>query len=146
MITSGALLIERDTPRPRLFEVEAVPHPDGWMFVRPILTPQQVEKELSATGWTFFFMAGPIRTTALAFNRNKAVDAALKRGIRAVKQQGCNCLQVESVEMRSFLGIPYIRMSVRPRHIQKGMLFAGSSPGARTDISAAELPRKVAAT
>jgi hypothetical protein len=115
MITPGVLLIERDALRPRCFEVEAGSHPDGWMAIKHTLTPQQLERELSATGWTFFFMAGPIRSTAFGFNRDKTVYAALNRCIKAVRQQRCNCLQIESVEMHSFLGVPYVSLSVRPR-------------------------------
>jgi hypothetical protein len=138
--------MERDALRPRCFEVEAGSHPSGWIFIKQTLTPQQLEKELSATGWTFFFMAGPIRAAAFGFNREKTVDAALNRGIQGVRRLRCNCLQIESVELRSFLGIPYVSMSVRPRHIQKGMLFDGASIGAGADISAAGLLRNAAAT
>jgi len=146
MITPGVLLIERDALRPRCFEVEAGSHPDGWMPIKHTLTPQQLEKKLSATGWTFFFMAGPIRATAFGFNRDKTAYAALNRCIKAVRQQRCNCLQIESVEMHSFLGVPYVSLSVRPRHIQKGMLFAGSSVGDAANITAHEQRRNVAAT
>ena len=146
MITSGVRLIERDALRPRCFEVEAGSHSNGWIFIKQTLTPQQLEKELSATGWTFFFMAGPIRLTAFGFNREKTVYAALNRCIKAVKQQRCNCLQIESVEMHSFLGIPYVSVSVRPRHIQKGVLFAGPSVGDEASITAHERRRNVTAT
>ena len=127
MIMSGGLLIERDALRPRCFEVEPGSHPDGWIFIKQTLTPQQLENELSATGWTFFFMAGPVRATAFGFNREKTICEALNRGIKAVRRLRCNCLQIEGVEVRFLLGIPYVRMSVRPRHIQKGVLFAGPS-------------------
>jgi hypothetical protein len=124
MITPGVLLIERDAPRPRCFEIEADSHPNAWMLIKQTFTPAQLEEELSAAGWTFFFMAGRIRTTAFGFDRDKTIYEVLKRGITAVRQQRCNCLQIEGVEMHSFLGIPYVSMSIRPRHIQKGMLFA----------------------
>ena len=146
MITPGVLLIERDALRPRCVEVEAGSHPDGWMPIKHTLTPHQLEKELSGAGWTLFFMAGPIRATAFGFNRDKTVCAALNRCIKAVKQQRCNCLQVESVEMHSFLGIPYVRLLVRTRHIQKGMLFADPSAGDAANITPHELRRNVAAT
>jgi len=146
MITSGVLLIERDAVRPRCFEVEADSHSNAWMFIRQTLTPQQLEKELSATGWTFFFMAGPIRSMAFGFNRDKTVYAALNRCIQDVRRQRCNCLQIESVEMHSFLGIPYVSMSVRPRHIQKGLLFAGAPVGDAANITAPQVRRYVAAT
>lgn len=146
MITSGVLLIEGDAPRPRCFEVEADSYPNAWMSVKQTLTPQQLEKELLAKGWTFFFMAGPIRVTACAFNRDKAIYAALKRGIKATREQACNCLQIETVEMHSFVGVPCVSMSIRPRHIQRGMLFAGPSLADGTHITAHELRRNVAAT
>lgn len=144
MITSGVLLIEPDAPRPRCFEIEADSHPNAWVLVKQTLTPAQLEDELSATGWTFFFMAAPIRVTAFGLNRDNTIYAALKRGIKAVKDQRCNSLQVESVEMHSFLGIPYVSMTVRPRHIQKGLLFGSPSVGVSVEeISAPGLRRKV---
>ena len=146
MITSGALLIEREAQRPRCFEVEADAHANGWTLVRQRLTPQQLEKELSASGWTFFFMAGPIRATAFGFNRDKAIYAALKRGINAVIEQRCNCLQIESVETHSRLGIPYVTLSIRPRHIQKGTLFPALPLAPGADISERELHRDPVAT
>ena len=82
MIMSGGLFIERDALRPRCFEVEPGSHPNGWIFIKQTLTPQPLENELSATGWTFFFMAGPIRAAAFGFNREKTVYAALNRASR----------------------------------------------------------------
>jgi len=146
MITPGVLLIQRGALRPPCFEVEADSHPNAWIFIKQTLTPRQLENELSATGWTFFFMAGPIRTTAFGTDREKTVYAALNRGITAVTRLSCNCLQIESVEVLSFLGIPYVRLSVRPRHIQKGKLFAGSTAGDEASIAAHELRRNAAAT
>jgi hypothetical protein len=144
MITPGVLLIEPDALRPRCFQVEADSHLNSWMVVTHGLTSQQLEKELSATGWTFFFMAAPIQMTAFGFDRVRTLYAALKRVIKAVKQQRCNCLQVESVDMRSFLGIPYIALSARPRHIQKGMVFAGVPVGDGARISPELRPDVVA--
>jgi len=146
MIMSGGLLMERDALRPRCFEVEHGSHPNGWIFLKQTLPPRQLENELSATGWTFFFMAGPIRVTAFGFNREKTVYAALNRCIEAVKQQRCNCLQIESVEMHSFLGNPYVSVSVRPRHIQKGVLFDGPPVGDEASITAHERDRNATAT
>ncbi len=145
MITSGVLLIKPDASRPRCFEVEAGSHPNDWMSVKYTVTAQELEKELSATGWTFFFMAGPIRTTAFGFDRDKTASTALKRGIQATIQQGCNCLQIEGVETHSFLGIPYISLSLRPRRIQKGALFGGTSLGAGAEITPHALRRSVVA-
>jgi hypothetical protein len=125
--------------RPQCFQAEADSRLNSWILVKHGLTSQQLEKELSATGWTFFFMAGLIRMTAFGFNRDRALHAVLKRVIEAVKQQRCNCLQVESVNMHSVLGIPYVTLSARPRHLQKGIVFMGQPVGElrRRNVAAA---------
>lgn len=146
MITSGVLVIQPDALRPRCFQVEADSHLNGWMVVTHGLTSQQLEKELSATGWTFFFMAGPLRMTAFGFDRDRTLNAVLKRVIKAVKRQGCNCLQVESVDMHSFLRIPYVTLAARARHIQEGMFFVGPSVREEAGSSAPGARRKAVAT
>ena len=70
-------------------------------------------------------MAGAIRTTVFGFDRLKMMGAALKRLIKNVKLQKCNCLEIDNVAVHSFLGLPYMSISAHPRHIQKGMVFVG---------------------
>ena len=76
----------------------------------------------------------------------RTLHSAVKRIIIAVKKQRCNCLQVESAEMHSFLGIPYVVLSARPRHVQKGMVFGGWSGGNEAGIVSPELRRNAVAT
>jgi len=90
-----------------------------------ISIPHELELELTAAGWTFFLMAGAIRATAFGFNQQTMIDAALKRFIRNVRQQRCNCLEIDGVVTHSFFSMPYVSISAHPRHIQKGEVFAG---------------------
>ena len=125
MINPGTILIERDALRPQCFQLEDDPQPNAWPSVKHRLTPHELEKELTGTGWTFFYMAGQIKTTAFGFNRAKTIGAALRRLIRNVRLQKCNCLEIDGVQTHSFLGVPYVTLSAHPRHIQKGIVFAG---------------------
>lgn len=125
MIGSGTILIEKDALHPRCFQLRDDSSPSAWMSVTHNLTPRELEKELSTTGWTFFYMASAIRMTAFGFDRAKTIHAALKHVIANVKRQKCNCLEIDGVAAHSFLGIPYVSVSAHPRHIQKGMLFSG---------------------
>lgn len=125
MLTSGNILIERNALRPACFQLEDAAGANAWMPVMHHLTPHQLEAELAATGWSFFYMADTIRTTAFGFDRGKMIDAALQRVISNVRKQRCNCLEVTGVTMHSFLGLPYVSISAHPRHIQKGVVFAG---------------------
>jgi hypothetical protein len=125
MLTSGTILIEKDALRPACFQLEDAAGPNAWMPVTHHLTPHQLEAELAATGWNFFYMAHAIRTTAFGLNRANMIGAALQRVITNVRRQRCNCLEVDDVSMHSFLGLPYVSVSAHPRHIQKGAVFAG---------------------
>ena len=124
-LSAGTFLIARGTPLPPAWRLEDDSVASGWSRLANIFDRHQLEKELVAAGWTFFFMAGAITTTAFGLSRPRRFDAALARLITAVTLQGCNCLEIDEVGMRSFLGMPYVRISAHARHIQKGIVFSG---------------------
>jgi len=125
MMTAGSILIEKHAPRPECFHLKDHSVPNDWMAIAHNLSSRELEKELSTAGWTFFFMANAIRTTVFGFNPAKMFGRALERLIGNVRQQRCNCLEIDGVATRSFLGLPYMKVSAHPRHIQKGMVFSG---------------------
>jgi hypothetical protein len=125
MITSGSILIAGNAPRPPCVQVEDHAFPDGWVSVAHNLPPHELEKDLVAAGWTFFYVASAIKTTAFGFDRTKMIRAALQRVITSVSLQRCNCLEIDAVSTHSFLGLPYVSMTAHSRHIQKGATFSG---------------------
>lgn len=142
MIAAGTLLLRRDVLRPRCVNLEGGQYPDGWMAIKGSLTAPESERELSALGWTLFFMANVVRRSAFGFDRGRAADRALARVIVAVQQDGCNCLQIEAVQSRSVLGLPFIRVCGRARNLQKGNFFSGKSEERRVEQRAEELRTK----
>ena len=124
-IAPGAILVEKSTRLPEPLRLEGDSTASGWAPVADNLDGHQLEKELSAAGWTFFYMAGSIRTTAFGFERQRMIHAALKRLITVVRLQRCNCLEIDDVAAHSFLGMPYVSLSAHSRHIQKGIVFSG---------------------
>lgn len=137
MITAGTILIAGDALSPACFEFGTDSHGAGWRPIVHGLSQRELEKELAREGWTFFYMATTIKKTAFGFDRTRMVAAALKRLIKAVKLERCNCLQIDQVAMHSFLRMPYISISAHPRHVQRGMVF---SSRLRLDGSAYPLP------
>src|SRR5579864_8177537 len=119
-INAGSILVEKSTLLPSPMKLESGPTENGWARVTNNPDRQQLEKELSAAGWTFFLMAGAIKTIAFGFGRPRMIQTALKRLITTVKLQKCNCLEIDGIAMRSFLGLPYISLSGHSRHIQNG--------------------------
>ncbi len=124
MITAGTILMEKNTACPEFFHILPAGSPCAWETVTHSLTHRELTSELSSQGWTFFYMANAIRITSCGFNRQKMIYAALQRLIECIKKQKCNCLEVDDVTMRRFLGIPYVQLTAHPRHIQKGMVFS----------------------
>lgn len=117
MIQPGIVLINKDVPRPECFQLQDQSPSGEWGAVRHTLSSREQEKELTTTGWTFFFMAS-LQAKAFGFDRTRRFEAAAERFIAKVKLQGCNCLQIDRVDERSFLGVPYVSLFGHARHIQ----------------------------
>ena len=123
MITTGTLLIEKGTPIPQFFQIGTESYPNAWMPVTTNRNVHEFEKELATAGWTFFYMAGEIRTIAFGFDKKKMIDKALRRLMANVSLQRCNCLEINKVATHSFLGLPYVSVSAHVPHIQEGSVF-----------------------
>jgi hypothetical protein len=127
MITPGAILIKKGTPLPEPLRLGADSQATGWASVTNTLDGHELEHKLSSGGWTFFYIAGAIRTTVFGFDRAKMIHAALQRLLASVKLHKCNCLEIDDIATRSFLGMPYISVTGHTRNIQKGVLFASNA-------------------
>ncbi len=122
-IAAGSVFIEEGAQLPNSELLERKPHTSGWAEVTNVRS--SFGKEVSDAGWTFFFMAGEIKTTVFGFDRERALGTALSRLIAKVRGQKCNCIEITQVTGNSFLKIPYVSVSAHPRHLQKGQTFAG---------------------
>lgn len=102
-------------------------------------TSAQLGREIEAAGWTFFYMAGEIRTRAFGFNDQSRAARSLGHLIRAVKLENCNCLEITEVRQRSFFGLPYTSLVAHARHIQMSRSFCEvSSPPASDALRSRE--------
>jgi hypothetical protein len=125
LISVGALLVAPGTVLPPQWHVENDLFVSGWSRLANTLDGKRLESELAAAGWTFFFLASTITTTAFGLSRPRMFDAALAQLITAVTREKCNCVQIDEVGVGSILGLPSVWISAHPRHIQKGMIFSG---------------------
>jgi len=122
-IQPGTILIENGTVLPRSLALESQPYSSGWATVTNLRA--DFERDINQAGWTFFFLAGSIHATVLAFDKQKAVHTAVDRLITNTKSQNCNCLEIGEVTMKSFLGLPFASVSAHSRRIQGGPVFSG---------------------
>jgi len=96
---------------------------NGWAAAKD--NRSTFEKTVEKAGWTFFFMAGEIKTTVFGFDRQKTLHAALNRLTTNANSQRCNSIEITQVVDKSFLRMPYVSVSAHPRHLQKGTCFSG---------------------
>jgi hypothetical protein len=123
-ITAGSILVEGGTHLPKSLLLQSESDSNGWAALKDARSA--FEKTIQEAGWTFFFMAGEIKTTVFGFDRQKALRTALKRLIADVKLQHCNSIEITQVIGKSFLKVPYVSVFAHVRHLQKGLSF--SSP------------------
>lgn len=125
MITPGTILIHKDAAKPKCFHLEQNDYSSEWKTVKHTLNPHELERELALAGWTFFYVAGTVNSTAYGFDQPQMLRNAMKRLIRKAKQLGCNCIEIDNASIHSFLGIlPYVSITAHARHIQKGAQFS----------------------
>ena len=120
LIIDGALLITEDTLLPDPSRGDSVSIGNGWAR---ITNNQALQKKIAASGWTFFYMAGAMRATAVGFDHQKSVRTAVERLLANVTRQNCNCLQIDQITMHSFCGIPSVNVLAHSRHIQQASTF-----------------------
>jgi hypothetical protein len=123
MISAGTILIENGTAVPRFFLMGTESHPNAWKAATNTLSFRNFEKELANAGWTFFYLAGEIRSIAFGFDKQKMADAALRRLMAKVSLDNGNCLEIDAITNHSFLGVPYMSVSGHARRIQQGSIF-----------------------
>jgi hypothetical protein len=125
-IRVGTMFIEDGTPTPESLVVGTEPYSPGWSSISKS-TSAQLDRELENAGWTFFYMAGEIRTSGFGFNDQSRTDRALAHVMDAVKLQNCNCLEITQIRRRSFLGLSCTSLVAHARHIQKSRIFQDPS-------------------
>jgi hypothetical protein len=117
-IRVGTMLVADDTQTPTTLAVGTEHYSAGWSSIMGS-SSTQLGKEIENAGWTFFYMAGEIRTSGFGFNDHSRTDRAVAHVIDVVKREHCNCLEITQMRRRSFLGLPYTSLVAHPRHIQR---------------------------
>jgi hypothetical protein len=124
-ITAGSIWFQEGTHLPKSLRLQSESDSNGWAAAKDARST--FERAIQKEGWTYFFMAGEIKTTVFGFDRQKALRAALKRLITDLRSQHCNSIEITRVIGKSFLSVPYVSVSAHPRHLQEGPFFSGEA-------------------
>src|SRR5712692_2149803 len=122
------ILIREDTPLPTNLSIESEAFLPGWRLIKD-LDRYGLDRKIREAGWTFFCLASEIRATVFGIDGEKMVRRAIEQilGNRLLanpKWEKFNSLeitQVASGASKRFLGVRYVTVSARTRHIQEGI-------------------------
>lgn len=94
------------------------PFVDNWNLVKG-KRARDIEDELRAEGWHFFYVVPDFRSTAMARRPENAIRKALAKVLQRAFERGLNTVEIVSLQTRRVLGIHRAELIARPRHIQK---------------------------
>jgi hypothetical protein len=117
-IKTGTILIKDGTFLPDALRFESEPCATGWRLVKN-LDGYGLGQKVHEAGWTFFCLAGEINATIFGFDIQKTVRRAVKRILANLKPGEFNSLEITHVAGKRFLGVRYVTVSARSRHIQE---------------------------
>ncbi len=117
-LQEGTVLILSGTLTPETVPLHLKPYWASWRLVGNS-NGHVLDQDLRMAAWSFFFIGGTVRGFAIGPGSDGAVNRAMRSVLNRVAAAGYNCAQVSDVAAGRFLGIPYVRVAVHPRHLQK---------------------------
>jgi hypothetical protein len=115
------IFLREGTLLPGTLQLESEPYVPGWRLVKN-LDVHRLDRGIQVTGWTFFCLAGEINAAAFGFDEPKVIRRAIVRILanpRAEKFNSMEITRVASAASKRFLGVIYVTVSARARHIQE---------------------------
>jgi len=116
---SETILIRENTLLPTGLALESEVFLPGWRVVKN-LDGSALARSIEGANWNFFYLAGAMRVTVLGRERLGTLRRAVKR-VLAKQEEQFNSLEITKVVSKRFLGIPFMSVVARSRHIQQGI-------------------------
>jgi hypothetical protein len=125
IIKAGTVLFKEGTLLPNGLTFDSEPFSPGWRSIKS-LDGYAIGRKIPDVGWAFFYMAGENRTTAIGREGQKTVLRATKKILAGLKSEKSNSIEITNVVFKTFLGMPYARVSFHLRNLQQGVFLSGS--------------------
>jgi hypothetical protein len=89
------------------------------------------ERRLAVAGWNYFFIVPSRRITRFGLSRETAVTRALNVALQQVEKEQFNSAEIISLEVRKWMGIYRVRLTVNARHVRNSPFLRDLDPYAR---------------
>ena len=124
-MNAGTVLFRDDTMFPEAFQYESEPSPPGWRSFKG-LDGYGLDRKFQKEGWHFFCFAGESNVSVVGPEGEKTMRKAIERIQASLKFDKINSFEITRVAFKTFLGVPYTRLSFRMRNIQESMFLLGN--------------------
>lgn len=121
-ITSGKILMREGAELPETVRLESEPYAAGWGLIKN-LSGDGLSRKIHEAGWTFFCQAGDLNAVSFGIDGKEMVRRAVQRILAKVKAEKFNCVEITRIAEHRFLGVPYVSVSARLRHIQESVFL-----------------------
>ena len=124
-LKTGTVFIKEGTLFPDGLRFESEPCAPGWRLVKN-LDGHGLDREIHEAGWTFSYMNGEINVTVFGFDEQKTLFRAVEQILANLRSETFNSLEitrVDSVASERFLGVTYLTVSARSRHIKESSIL-----------------------
>jgi hypothetical protein len=125
-IQAGTIFLREGIRLPDTLQIASEPYMSGWRLVKD-LDAISLGRKIEGTGWTFFSLAGHTGASVLGRESQDVVRSAVQRILTKLKSEKFNSMEITSVVPKRFLGVPYVTVTARSRHIQEGVFLFGTS-------------------
>jgi hypothetical protein len=117
-IKPGSVLFREQTMLPQRLPCESESYRPHWRLVTGC-DANALGRAIAKEGWTLFCLVGDIKSIAFAFSRGRGIGKAVSRILAKLNHARFNSVEITEVIPKRFLGIPYVSISARSRHIQE---------------------------
>ena len=118
---TGTLFLKAGASAPSSLVLRGDPFISGWEIIDN--SRSVVDGQIQDAAWTYFFLAGEMKSTTLGFDPKKTLVAGLRRLADMTKVLRCNSFEISGVTHKRFLGLSRVSLSCHARHLQKGHLL-----------------------
>jgi hypothetical protein len=109
----GTILIEDRPLVTRILDLGSEFYSAKWVGLKTL------DQRIRSIGWKDSFKAEEVEATVFGSLAAKNIQKALKRIFLKTRKRNFNCLEVTKMVESSFLGVTYITVCTRRRHVQQ---------------------------
>jgi hypothetical protein len=118
--TAGTVFIRENTllPGGLMIETEAVL--PGWRAVKDC-DGYRLGRKIEEAKWNFFYLAGDVKVIVLGRQGPESLRKAVQRIQAKPEARRFNSLEITGSRSRWFMGIPFVVVTAKFRHLQQGL-------------------------